>query len=70
MDRQWLLGSAKGVQGVPGADRGCVQWMTGDFKVYRECEQGLTGVAQGMTNKIQGMTGEDRDFHTYRCFHR
>lgn len=43
------------------ADRGCVQWLTEDYRMYRGCVQGLTGDAQGMTGKAQGVTG---DFHT------
>lgn len=36
---------------------GCVQWLTGDYRVYKGCIQGLTGGAQGMTGKTQGKTG-------------
>lgn len=44
------------------AHKGYVQWLTGDYRIYRVCVQGLTGGAQGMTGKTQGVTGEDEGF--------
>lgn len=52
-----------------GADRGCVQGMTGDYRMYRGCVKRVTGDVQGVPRDVQGgkrytqgMTGEDRRF--------
>lgn len=37
------------------AHKGYVQWLTGDYRIYRVCVQGMTG-------KTQGVTGEDEGF--------
>lgn len=42
------------------AHRGCVQWLTGNYRVNRGCAQGINGVAQRMTEKTQRVTGKDR----------
>lgn len=71
-----MSGAYSGRQGLTVAHRGCVQWHTGDGRVYWGCVQGRTGDdrvyrgsvqwhtgdVQGVTVKTQGVTGEDRGF--------
>lgn len=48
----WLTGDTGAWLTV--AQRGCVPWLTGDYRVYRCCVQRLTGVPRGCHGKHRG----------------
>lgn len=45
---QGRAGAYRGYQGLTEAHRGCVQWLTGDYRVQREW---VYEIIQGMTGK-------------------